>query len=501
MSNPGSKNSSAPAKPCSTDWWYVLIMKKKFSRRDFLSKAGGVAFGFLSFHPLLSGNGSFSYLQKDSLDIGYGPLIKDPDKIMDLPEGFDYKIIARSGEQMTDGFYMPWYPDGMGTFAGPDGLTIILRNHENFPEYLPEYGPFGSTNERLKRLNRKLIYDRGRGGGPALGAVTTLVYDTKAEELKIQFLSLAGTLVNCSGGVTPWNSWISCEEIFENPSFNLAKKHGYAFEIPASAEQKVVKPVPLKAMGRFVHEAVAVDPRTNIIYQTEDQLDGLVYRFLPNRPGRLQEGGRLQCLRVNSQLRMDTRNWGEQRVKLGDILPVRWLDLEDVDPKKDNLRIRGFERGAALFASGEGMDYVDGTVYFDCTNGGRIKAGQIWRYVPSPYEGTEREVESPGQLELLVEVKDRSILEHPDQMTGTPWGDVFVCEDGFGEQYLVGVTPQGEIYRFAHNAKDESEFTGVCFSPDGGTMFVNFQDAGFTFAVTGPWKSKSGVETLELGIF
>ena len=243
-------------------------------------------------------------------------------------------------------------------------------------------------------------------------------------------------------------------------------------------------------MGRFVHEAIAVDPRTNIIYQTEDQLDGLVYRFLPSRPDSLEEGGHLQCLIVNSESRLDTRNWEKQRVTRGEKLPVSWIDLEKVDPKKDDLRIRGHENEGALFASGEGMDYLNGKIFFSCTNGGGIKAGQIWRYVPSPYEGTEKEGESPGQLELLVEVTDRAVLENPDQMIGTSWGDVFVCEDGFNEQYLVGVTPEGEIYRFARNAKDESEFTGVCFSPDGSTMFVNYQDAGLTFTVTGPWKIK-----------
>jgi secreted PhoX family phosphatase len=290
--------------------------------------------------------------------------------------------------------------------------------------------------------------------------------------------------------VTPWNSWLSCEEIFQNSSFTLAKKHGYVFEIPASAEQKVTKPVPLKALGRFVHEAVAVDPRTNIIYQTEDKLDGLVFRFIPDRPGHLEEGGRLQCLSIGSQPKLDTRNWGEKKVGLGDVLPVRWLDLEDVDPNKDDLRFQGFERGGALFASGEGMDYFQGMVYFDCTNGGPIKAGQIWRYVPSLYEGTGKESESPGTLELFVEFNDRNICENPDQMTGTPWGDLLVCEDGFGEQYLVGVTPQGKIYRFARNAQDESEFAGICFSPEGSTAFVNYLNAGFTFAITGPWKNK-----------
>jgi secreted PhoX family phosphatase len=137
------------------------------------------------------------------------------------------------------------------------------------------------------------------------------------------------------------------------------------------------------------------------------------------------------------------------------------------------------------------MVWSDGIVYFDCTNGGPRTAGQIWRYVPSPFEGTERESESPGRLELLLEAPDTSLIDHPDQMTMAPWGDLFICEDGKGEQFLLGVTLRGEVYRFARNAKDESEFTGICFSPDGRTMFVNFQDAGLTFAVTGPWKSMS----------
>ncbi len=461
-------------------------------RRHFLKDTGFALLGIWALNSVVFGKGPLSRLQEGESDFGYGPLIKDPDKIMDLPEGFGYKIISRSGERMTDGFFVPGLPDGMGTFEGPDGLTIILQNHEIFPEYAPEYGPFGPANELLRRLSRRLIYDSGREGNPALGCVTTLVYDTRTQELKRQFLSLAGTLVNCSGGVTPWNSWISCEETFQNPSLNLAKRHGYVFEIPASAEQNVVKPVPLKALGRFVHEAVAVDPRTNVIYQTEDRLDGLVYRFLPDRPGKLEEGGRLQCLGIDERPRMDTRNWDVQRVKLGENLSVRWIDLDNVDPKKDDLRIRGFEKGGALFASGEGMRFFAGAIYFDCTNGGPIKAGQIWRYVPSPHEGAEKENESPGTLELFVEVNDRKICENPDQMSGTPWGDILVCEDGFGEQHLFGVTPQGKIYRFARNALDESEFAGICFSPDGSTAFVNYLNDGFTFAITGPWKARTG---------
>lgn len=464
-------------------------MKKKVSRRDFLSRTGLAALGFLSVPVVFAGKVSTPFTE-DVSDVGYGPLIEDPEKIMDLPKGFSYRIISRLGERMTDGFYVPGHPDGMGTFQGPDGMTIVLRNHENFPEYLPRYGPFGPENELVRRLSRRSFYDRGREGGPPLGAVTTLVYNTETQEVQKQFLSLAGTLVNCSGGVTPWNTWLSCEEIFQNPSFSLAKKHGYVFEVPASAEPMIAKPEPLKAMGRFVHEAVAADPRTNILYMTEDKLDGLFYRFLPVRPGKLEEGGRLQCLGIDSKPGMDMRNWEERRAEQGEILPVKWIDLEDVDSKKDDLRIRGFEKGASLFASGEGVAYFEGIVYFNCTNGGSIKAGQIWQYVPSTFEGTEKEGESPGTLELFVEIDDRNVTENPDQMTGTPWGDLFVCEDGFGEQHLIGVTPQRKIYPFARNVLDESEFAGICFSPDGSTAFVNYLNVGYTFAIRGPWKSR-----------
>lgn len=463
----------------------------KVNRRTFLKKTGCAALGLFAFRSPFTDRNSLLCNQIEGTDSGYGPLIKDPEQVIDLPQGFSYKIISRAGEKMADGFYVPARPDGMGVFLGPDSLAIILRNHEIFSGMPSLSGPFGNRNQLYRRLNRREVYDRGRQNDPALGAVTTLVYDTNPQELKHQFLSLAGTLVNCSGGVTPWNSWLSCEEIFQNSGLRFAKDHGYVFEIPASIDMKVTEPVPLKAMGRFVHESAAVDPRTNIIYQTEDRTNSLIYRFLPNSPGHLEEGGRLQCLSVASEPRFDTRNWDEQKVKPGESFEIRWIDLEDVDSKKDDLRRRGYEKGAAVFASGEGMVWGDRTVYFDCTNGGRIKAGQIWRYAPSPFEGSEREEESPGRLELLAEPNDRSITEHPDQMTVTPWGDLLVCEDGFGEQFMVGLTPHGKIYRFARNAMDESELTGVCFSPDRSTMFVNNMEAGLTFAVTGPWKLKN----------
>jgi len=103
------------------------------------------------------------------------------------------------------------------------------------------------------------------------------------------------------------------------------------------------------------------------------------------------------------------------------------------------------------------------------------------------------ENESPGKLELFIELNDKKILENPDQLAMAPWGDLLVCEDGEGEQYLLGITPQRKIYRFARNASSDSEFSGTTFSPDDSTMFLNDLKSGLTFAITGPWKHSSEV--------
>jgi len=463
----------------------------EISRRFFLKKSGLTFLSLFALKDAFADEINISFLSNDIKEIGYGALIKDPNKIIDLPRDFSYKIISRAGEKMTDGFYVPAYPDGMGAFPGPNGLTIILRNHEVWPGLPPSFGAFGKRNQLWKKLGEDLIYDKGRRGNRCLGGTTTLVFDTRSQQLKSQFLCLAGTLANCSGGVTAWNSWLTAEETFEKAGKIYNKDHGYIFEVPFSVEPRIVQPLPLKAMGHFVHEGVAVEPDRSIVYQTEDQHDSLFYRFIPNKAKHLSEGGKLQCLAVADMPQFDTRNWGKQRVSPGEILSVHWLDLDDVDPNQDNLRYQGYKKGAAIFARGEGLCFSAGAVYFDCTIGGQTATGQIWRYILSHFEGTERENESPGKLELFIESNDRKTLENPDQLAVAPWGDLLVCEDGPGEQYLLGITPQRKIYKFARNASSDSEFSGTSFSPDGSTMFLNDLKSGLTFAITGPWKHRN----------
>ncbi len=175
---------------------------------------------------------------------------------------------------MTDGFISPSLADGAAAFPGPKGTTLLVRNHEFRVGHPDDLGPFGGTKRLWEKLDRRSIYDWRPDGTPCLGSVTTTVYDTKRRKTIGQHLSLAGTLTNCSGGPTPWGTWLSSEEVFLGPGEACSGRHGYTYEVAVSAEPGVTVPVPLKAMGRFVKEGAAVDPRTGIVYQTEDLVDG-----------------------------------------------------------------------------------------------------------------------------------------------------------------------------------------------------------------------------------
>jgi uncharacterized protein len=458
------------------------------SRRKFIKTTGVVTLGFLGLQQFAC-NPNRSRNIKDFVD--YGPLKDDPAGIFNLPERFSYRIISRKGERMADGFLSPGKHDAMATFPGRDGKVIIVRNHEVSPSDLAN-GPFGLNNELLGRINKNKVYDPGRGELPGLGGTTTMIYDEKTGEVEKEYLSLAGTIRNCAGGTTPWGSWITCEEtVVKSGGFDgkLEMDHGYNFEVKASESIMLSNPVPLKAMGRFNHEAVAVDPSTGIVYQTEDRGDGLIYRYIPNVKGELEKGGKLQALAVMDQPGYDTRNWESSpppKMKENEPLAVKWIDMEQIDSPEDDLRLRGFEAGAARFARGEGMWYGNDEVYFACTNGGLNGTGQIFKYKPSRFEGTDRENNRPGQLELFAEPNDTEIFKFCDNLTVAPWGDVVLVED-HNHPFIVGITPDGEYYRIGENVGYESELAGVVFSPSGKTLFVNIQHVGLTLAIEGPW--------------
>ena len=395
---------------------------------------------------------------------------------------------------MADGFNVPPAHDGMAAFPGLDGRIVLVCNHE-MPPAFPEYSAFGAEFDALPEAVRARVYDHGGGRSPGGGGTTTTVYNPRTGETERQHLSLAGTELNCAGGPTPWGSWLSCEECFEDPGTDFSRgrlvsrdrKHGYVFEVPAG-ETGLAEPVPIRSMGRFEHEACAVHAPTGIVYMTEDRHHSLFYRYIPDVPGRLREGGRLQALAIAGRPAAQLHNWsGEPAIAPGEALATEWIDLDDVDPEENDLRLRGAAAGAATFARGEGLCAAGIAFAFTCTIGGPLRLGQVFQYRPSPREGQPGEAEQPGQLSLIAEAGEDSLLRNADNLTMAPWGDLVVCEDTASHCGLVGIRPDGTQYMLADNVWSNSELAGVCFAPDGKTLFVNIQYPGTTVAITGPW--------------
>lgn len=441
-------------------------------RRSFLIGSAAVGLGFAGFGSRLSLSGEkLSRNYANNRDGGYGPLFpkkasNDGETYLSLPERFEYVVFGKEGTKMSDGLITPGRHDGMAAFQ-VEGKIRLVRNHEVSGRPTKSVGP------------PKQSYDAVAGGG-----TTTLEIDPESRELLRDWLSLSGTLVNCAGGPTPWGSWISCEETCEGPtkyenSGGFEKNHGYNFEVSVFSEGPV-EPIPLKAMGRFVHEAIAVDPTSGVVYQTEDRGTAGFYRFIPHRPGQLAQGGKLQMACVKGKHGYDTRR-GQ---KVGEVFDIEWVDIDDVDPQDAQQRPlaiyqEGIEKGGATFARLEGCWYGNGSIYLNATNGGDARLGQIFKYTPV---GNAR-----GELVLLFESGDPKVMNSPDNLCVSPKGALAICEDADTDVHIRGLTREGTVFDFAKNLLNDSEFAGSCFSPDGETLFVNIQTPGLTFAIWGDW--------------
>ncbi len=460
------------------------------SRREFLSESFSSVTGFGVASALSSLGGRFALGETAKPGTELIPCKDETTGIplIRLPEGFRYVTFGWSGDPMDDGLKTPDDHDGMGVVAEKDGIVTLVRNHE------------------ISKDGKAWAVKNGEPYDPrALGGCTTLKFDTKAGKWLESFASISGTSRNCAGGVTPWGTWLTAEETVlgvndsdhykMNAKRSFKKDHGWVFEVDPAG---VKKPVALEAMGRFVHEAIAFDRETGIVYETEDRGTAGFYRFIPNEKENLAAGGKLQIAEVVGQ--DDLRG----TVKKQATFDVRWHTIPDPTlahtpglDKGDELGVfkQGKKLGGTTFSRLEGCWSGNGLIYFDATSGGGAQAGQIWQYDPK----TEK-------LTMLFESPGKETLNMPDNLCVNPNGGLALCEDG---DYGVSEFPQrihllsqdGKLTPFALNdveLKGEKgfkgdfrgkEWAGVTFSPDGQWMFANLQTPGITLAITGPWDS------------
>ncbi len=400
--------------------------------------------------------------------------------LIHLPEGFRYVTFGWTGEKMSDGQPTPHAHDGMGVVSETDGIVTLVRNHE-----------ISSDGEPLK------IKDGQPFDPMAQGGCTTLRFDTAKGKWLDSRVALSGTSRNCAGGVTPWGTWLTAEETVLGPDsvdhYNddakrqFQKEHGWVFDV---GPEGVKKPVPLKGLGRFVHEAIAIDRESGIVYLTEDRGTAGFYRFVPRKKGDLSQG-KLQIAEVvgHRDLRGHVKSMSEFDVRWHTIVNPERANTPGLE-KPDELGVfkQGFKLGGSAFARLEGCWAGDGLIWFDATSGGDAKAGQIWKYRPNS-----------EKLTMVFESPGKDTLNMPDNLCVNPHGGLVLCEDGdYGvnkrAQRIHLLSQDGKLMPLALNDVElkgvnfrNKEWAGATFSPDGKWLFANIQTPGITFAITGPW--------------
>ncbi|MBX3703303.1 MAG: DUF839 domain-containing protein [Steroidobacteraceae bacterium] len=492
-------------------------MRARISRRGFL--AGSASASVAAVLAAAAARRALAAPRTSSSIPGpYGPLRPARDletglPLILLPEGFEYRTFSWSGDTMPDGEPTPDAHDGMGvihaTAAHGETELTLVRNHER---------------AFARSILAPARYDTAVPGGQRFapgGGTTTLRF--RGRRWIDARPSLGGTIFNCAGGVTPWGSWLSCEETLVDLSASGGRRHGYVFEVRRDARRTSARPI--VDMGRMMHEAVAIDPATKVAWLTEDNpRRSCFYRFLPKdpggTPGSYEAGGRLQAAKVAGLERADLLT-----PALGDLYPIAWVDIGNPDappgsapaglPDAPNETsgpfLQAWAKGALRLSRGEGICWHDGKVFLVDTAAGTSADGRrgsgdgaVWEY--DPREET---------LRAIFVAESPLVADNIDNITVSPQGTIFLCEDGdpVTDEYgpgtrLLGLSPRGDSWIFAKNNVALSqpeiaaagkrilpgdyrgeEWAGVCFDPAGELMFVNIQRPGITFAI---WKKGGG---------
>jgi uncharacterized protein len=379
------------------------------TRREFIVVGvGGVAAAAVGAELWLDMLGSASAPEAGPrANSAYGPRQPPDEHGLRLPEGFRSRIVAR-GEEEVAGTGYRWHEasDGMATYPTDDGGWILVSNSETLD-----------------------------GGASAIRFA-------RDGEVSDAYRILEGTTQNCSGGGTPWGTWLSCEEV----------EDGLVWECDPTGRRKAVSH---PAMGIFKHEAAAVDPRGNRVYLTEDLIDGGFYRYTPERWPDLG-AGLLEIAIVGEGGR------------------VRWAEVPDPSARRE--RTRRQVRGSTEFKRGEGIWRDGRTVYVSTTADSRVHAYDIRR----------------ERFEVIYDglASRTAPLLRVDQLTASRGGEIFVCEDIATDEIDIGVFDRaGRVSRFLSVTGGYhvgSELTGVVFDPSGRRMYFSSQRAGGSDGMPGP---------------
>jgi secreted PhoX family phosphatase len=453
-------------------------VSRPFTRRTLVGATAAGALGVV----VAGSTGLWSDRGPGKRLVGYGTLEADPRGLLALPQGFRYRVVAQEGVTLLEtGQPCPSDPDGAAAFARPGGPgTVLVCNHEvsgDEPYPVPHV--------------EGLVYDPAAHGG-----TTTLEIDADGKRQR-QYVSLAGTHNNCAGGSTPWDTWLTCEETEDV----LDKPHGYVFEVDPHDPEANRDPRPIKALGRFPHEAVVVDPEEHRLYLSEDAFapNGLLYRWTPPREALplgkgvlrnlVDDAGTLEALRATSggrhvpDLSMAT--------EIGTTYQVDWVTVPDRDAHRASVRRQFTDDEVTRGRKLEGMWWGDGGVYvvssFARADDGDMVThdGQVWFLDPRAGTLTLR-------LRFAPTPDDEVDPDGPDNITVSPFGGVMIAEDGDGRPHLLGATQDGELFLMARSETQDadSEFCGPVFSPDQRTLFANLQRPGYVFAIQGPFATQ-----------
>ncbi|WOP17706.1 alkaline phosphatase PhoX [Raineyella sp. LH-20] len=471
------------------------------TRRSVL-KGSAISAGLVAFSGIAQAPAAMAAPGKIASGTGtvnaFGDLITDPNGLLDLPRGFSYKVVSKVGDIMPgDGRRLPDRFDGAAVFAGADKSLVMVRNHEQYD------APTTAGIAAQDSADPEFVYDAGARlvNGTSIyaanGGTSTVTLDKQGATVD-EYVSLAGTYSNCAGGATPWHTWLSCEET-ESPKIGqngATKAHGYVFEVDPFDKDNNKNPFPLKALGRFPHEAAVVDPRTLEVYLTEDASGpfGLFYKAILVSPkaqyGGLRGDGDLYAM--NCFLNGTQQPTLHPFSKVGTVLDVEWVKIPDPDATTTSTRKQLANDQVTRSQKIEGAWFGNGKAHFVVSFADGFHEGQVWAYDPMT-STLELEVYYPTVV--AGGGAEDSVPDRPDGITGSPFGGLIISEDSNGGQNVLAVAEDGSTSLLARNRRDIikptaegiSEITGVTFSPDGKTLFFAFQEPGITFAVSGPF--------------